>query len=224
MNTKVLSILKDALREGVDVNLVVAERTLISHFAFYGMRKCFDECFLRGADPTIFTPEDPNDALVSAVAGIASAETSSRMVGFLLNHMKANELNLNEAVERACANCQFEVVRLLLRRNNSFADKVLPWGVHRGSRQLVEIALDFKADVSQPPTDGHYHIHVAAESQDSSILEKLLDAGADIEAKNKADETPFEVAVRFNSVSCVKLLIDRKCMFCTMHDALLLAI
>jgi len=220
---EVFPILKEALNEGVDVNLVVANRSLICYFALWGMIKCFEECFLLCADPTIVTSEFPSDALDSAVRGVASAATSLRMVMSLSNHVKFNEFDQNEAIARACDHCRFEVVSFLLRRNNAFADNVLWWGVHHGSRRLVEIALDFRADVNQIFRDDRYLIHRAAEFQDSSILEKLLDAGADIETKNMVNETPFEVAVRCNSVSCVKLLIDKKCEFCT-DDALLLAV
>ena len=97
---KVLPILKEALSEGVDVNLVVGYQSLICYFAYCGMLKCFEECFLRGADPTIITSEFPNDALVSAVHGFASAATGLGMVMSLLNHPKFNELNQKKAVER----------------------------------------------------------------------------------------------------------------------------
>jgi len=221
---EVFPTLKEALNEGVDVNLIVGDRSLICYFAFYGMIRCFEECFLVGADPTIVTSKFPRDALGSAVNWFASPATSLRMVMFLLNHVKVTHSHHKEALDLACDFGRFEIVRLFLRRNNSFGDNVLWWGVRRGSIKLVEIGLEFSPDVNELLEDGRYFIHRAAELEDSSILQKLLDAGADVEAKNKTtNETPFEAAVRWNSVNCVRLLIDRECKF-SYKDALLLAI
>ena len=64
---EVFPILKKTLSEGVDVNLVADGQTLICYFAVFGMLKCFEECFLLGADPTIVTPKYPSDALVSGL-------------------------------------------------------------------------------------------------------------------------------------------------------------
>lgn len=66
-------------------------------------------------------------------------------------------------------------------------------------------------DVNAKDDDGDTALHVAAERGDPDILSSLIDAGAEVNAKNKFDVTPLYVAVsaRHSEKDVVRILIEK---------------
>lgn len=77
-------------------------------------------------------------------------------------------------------------------------------------RAAIELLLPHGADVNQVTgVGGMTPLHMAARRGTSSIAEALLDAGADIEAKDKKGETPLRRAVNCGQEPMVRLLLSR---------------
>ena len=210
---RILPILEEALSEGVDVNFRFQGNPLLHTFAINGYLRCFKECAVQGADPAIECYGFPgSDALYCAVNNpINTEKIALRMVNILLNHRKADELNSSFAVCVAVSKGFDEVVKKLLERWSKLAFVVFGYAVVVGNQNLLKLALDrYKVDVNGSIFEGSY-IHVAAESGTPEICELLLDKGANIEARNRNEETPFLVAARYGNIDCMKLLIDRGC-------------
>lgn len=57
--------------------------------------------------------------------------------------------------------------------------------------------------------DGNTPLHLAARSDATAVMEKLLESGADINMPNAAGETPLHLAVRNQHFSAISLLVER---------------
>ncbi|MEW6155980.1 MAG: ankyrin repeat domain-containing protein [Verrucomicrobiota bacterium] len=80
----------------------------------------------------------------------------------------------------------------------------------QGHVAVMESLLAFKADPNARDRTGRTPLHDAAASTDRrAALEILLKHGAEIEAKNSADETPLFVAATADRIGTVALLIAK---------------
>ena len=214
-DAKVLPLLQEAFREGVDKNLTVTFHhgwPLLCIFGFAGMLRCFEECLLVGSDPTIRTKTD-NNVLDCAIDGSRNSPAMvSRMVMLLLNHPKVDSLDATTSVKLAATKNLKEVTERILEKWPRLANTLLMYCVMMGSTQFVELALKKGATVNiWAGVRGCSCLHLAAQSGSVEICKVLLDHGANIEITNGSGDTPFFVALRLGHVDCVKLLIDRGC-------------
>jgi ankyrin repeat protein len=63
------------------------------------------------------------------------------------------------------------------------------------AERAVTVLLEAKADVNQPDADGNTALHRAIYHRNSTVIAKLLEAGADMMAKNKSGQTPFQMCL-----------------------------
>ena len=83
-------------------------------------------------------------------------------------------------------------------------------GREEDGRAAVELLIAHGANVNQVTgVGGMTPLHMSARRGTTSIAEALLDAGADIEARDKNGETPLRRAVNCGQERMVELLLDR---------------
>ena len=83
-------------------------------------------------------------------------------------------------------------------------------GREEEGRAAVELLIQHGADVNQVTgVGGMTPLHMSARRGTTRIAEALLDAGADIEAKDKGEETPLRRAVNCGQERMVCLLLSR---------------
>jgi len=83
-------------------------------------------------------------------------------------------------------------------------------GREEEGRAAIELLIEHGADVNQVTgVGGMTPLHMSARRGTTRIAEALLDAGADIEAKDKDGETPLRRAVNCGQERTVRLLLSR---------------
>ena len=83
-------------------------------------------------------------------------------------------------------------------------------GHEEDGRAAIELLVRHGADVNQVTgVGGMTPLHMSARRGTTRIAEALLDAGADIEAKDKSGETPLRRAVNCGQEGMVRLLLCR---------------
>lgn len=82
--------------------------------------------------------------------------------------------------------------------------------VVQGSVPLAKILISKGANLEAPSEDrGARATHLAANFGELEMLNLLLDAGADIEARDQKGQTPLLLAAATNNTEVVKVLLDR---------------
>ena len=66
----------------------------------------------------------------------------------------------------------------------------------RHALQAAQAALEFGADIDHADHLGNVALHAAAERNYETVVKFLAEQGADLNVKNKADQTPLELATR----------------------------
>ena len=59
--------------------------------------------------------------------------------------------------------------------------------------------------------DGDRAVHHAAFGDESAVIQLLVNAGADLNARNKRRQTPLHIAVNKGHISVVKSLLELGC-------------
>src|SRR5262249_3984053 len=77
-------------------------------------------------------------------------------------------------------------------------------------REAIRLLINHGSDVNQVTgVGGMTPLHMAARRGTAEVAEALIDAGADIEAKDKNGETPLRRAVNCGQERLVRLLLNR---------------
>lgn len=74
----------------------------------------------------------------------------------------------------------------------------LPFACVRGMDACVRVLLRADADPNRPLWDGSTCLHMAADKENPTIIEMLLDAGAQIDAQDKKGNTPLLYACKWH--------------------------
>lgn len=109
----------------------------------------------------------------------------------------------------AAAKGRLELVLELVARHNAdvnVADiasgrTALHHAVRTGSRPIVELLLEFEADVNAVDFDGNTPLHTAVQYDMFEITKLLVDFGAECVQANKYFQTPLDLAVHYGSVN-----------------------
>ena len=110
------------------------------------------------------------------------------------------------AFQDACA--EEEQSQVLLRlREESKGLSTLAWLCFMGDEQSVRFVLDEGLPVNLRLRDGRQALHVAASRAPATIVEVLLERGADIDSPGPGGATPLHLAVQSGNGSAVRALL-----------------
>ena len=211
---KIFPILREALDEEVDPNIEFESKEFpLCLFAHFGMIKCFEECIMRGADPTKYSNSADSDILYGNALSCAlnPRNVSSTL---LLEHPKADRLRFESRFLTALEYGFIKVVEKIVRKRPNIAPAVLRKAMYQGNEEMVEFIFahcgdSLKQELKQEILDEYLLDAVRINS--TKLCKLFLDKGANVEATNKNGETPFLVATKHASIDCMKLLIERHC-------------
>ncbi len=172
--------------------------------------------------------------------GMASALQYNK--GEVLIYLLDNGAAVKNYIKEAAGKSSEKVIRKFIEKGANPTDGVF-LAVKRNRLQIVKVLIDAKADVSGglvmheavnnwdktmielllahdgntgylTPRKSFTFLHRAADKKGKHEIVKLfIDAGADVDARNKFDETPLHLAVRKRgkeNIQTVQLLIDAK--------------
>ena len=228
-DTAIIDVLKTAFDSGLNANSKMEPdgTLLLNLFASHAMVKCFEECLLHGADPTLkksteLSPTgtlfrigggEEDDALSSALNPLNPSASVMRMVSLLLSHTKSNSLGYFAAIRKVITTACFSgVLHKILEKNPNWAKFAVVQAMKRGNATFAILAIDhYIFDRSKMDQVVRENFHQSATFPSSQLCAFFISKGANIEAADKMGETPFLIAVRSKSVNCMNLLIERGC-------------
>lgn len=148
---------------------------------------------------------------------IAAQNGNSKVINYLLSK-KINLQSVDKfgvsALGYAIGNEQIKVAQELIEKGISLDSacsedqkNILICAIEVNSTSLVQMIISKnKKLIHMQDKAGNTPLHIAAETSTSSILEILIKAGADLKAKNKKGETPYDLAKQMNLQENIKLL------------------
>jgi ankyrin repeat protein len=86
----------------------------------------------------------------------------------------------------------------------------LLWAANKGHKDVVQVLLDYKADVNATDGDGHSALHYAVFNDHLDVAVLLLANKADVKAKTSVGETPLHVAAGSGHKDMAELLLTNK--------------
>ncbi|KAK0619041.1 ankyrin repeat-containing domain protein, partial [Immersiella caudata] len=109
-----------------------------------------------------------------------------------------------------------ELMTKLLLKHNAKVDLCdrwsrrtpLRWAVLYGHTRIVQILVEYGADINSRCKDGETPLMQAVKREDASVVWFLVDKRADMNVQNKDGATALHLAVRHGSKSIVWLLIE----------------
>ena len=138
--------------------------------------------------------------------------------------------NYPSPLQTACFYGLFDIAKLLIE-NDADMDLVEPFGYSilfmaagfarhgRGNLDLVNLLVEHGADVSQKNAEGHTILHsVASLTFDLVIMDAIIAAGADIEARSDTNETPLHIAIREGNCKFVDFYLRNNASITAVND------
>jgi ankyrin repeat protein len=206
--TKSKKIIKDALIEDEASPILV-------YTASGSCENSVRILLVHDADPDVRSKRDLPLTPLSAAAAAGNAAICSLLLD---NNADYEGMEGDRPIVYAIASQAIDVVRLLLKKgaNASSALKVddtlttpLMIAANLGREALVELLLEYGADVNAVSLSGKTALHSAADSGSAGVMKLLLDAGADFTKATYKDRwTPLHAS--FESPACIRLLLDGK--------------
>ena len=125
---------------------------------------------------------------------------------------------VNDCFTNQCSNLETITLNNLLQ--NSKADMTYSYmddarvsqAIREGNISYVKEYIKKYKDVNLPLTNDDYSnrmIHIASESKNTDILSMLIALKANINIKNKLNETPIHFAVRNNNIDTIDMLLSQ---------------
>ena len=125
---------------------------------------------------------------------------------------------VNDCFTNQCSNLETITLNNLLQ--NSKADMTYSYiddarvsqAIREGNISYVKEYIKKYKDVNLPLTNDDYSnrmIHIASESKSTDILSMLIALKANINIKNKLNETPIHFAVRNNNIDTIDMLLSQ---------------
>ena len=86
-----------------------------------------------------------------------------------------------------------------------------PDGRYGSTIDLIKILLDLDPAVNEKDADGNTPLHLALQNDGTSceLISLLINNGADLEATNKAGDTPLMCAATYDNIPALNLLIEK---------------
>jgi hypothetical protein len=94
----------------------------------------------------------------------------------------------------------------ILNLTNQFGVTPLHYACYFGSRRVIDLLLDYKAEVNIKDNDGNTPLHYAINSGCHRTIKKLLIRGARKDIKNLEDKTAYNLAIDTNQPELAKLV------------------
>jgi ankyrin repeat protein len=95
--------------------------------------------------------------------------------------------------------------------DSEFRRTALHWAVMGGHDEVVQLLLAHSADMNAAePSQGKTPLFDAVVTGHSAIMERLIDAGAHVDARDMRGDTPLIVAVRQDSIEMAGILLKAK--------------
>lgn len=119
---------------------------------------------------------------------------------------------MTKALERAACNGFVEVTKCLLQQGVKNFGDALNLSVQSGHCLVVDLLLNYGADVNAIGHKGSTPLQLAVTNRDEKMVRLLLDKGADVKAKSRNDLMPILHYVVFGSIDnghkIIKILLD----------------
>ncbi|MHC4264877.1 MAG: ankyrin repeat domain-containing protein [Planctomycetota bacterium] len=96
----------------------------------------------------------------------------------------------------------------LVKSTTKWGDTPLHWAIRAGRKPVVDVLLEYGANITAVNNFGNTCLHVAAEYNHPELVELMLRNGVDIQAKNKDGETPLHVAALGCNNEAIRTLIE----------------
>tara|TARA_Y100001935_G_C17311760_1_gene517124 strand:- start:11274 stop:11963 length:690 start_codon:yes stop_codon:yes gene_type:complete len=107
------------------------------------------------------------------------------------------------------------VILLLISSCSRLEEPTVSWylAIERGDLEQVERHIHWNTNINEPFENGNFPIHEAASKGRIILLKILLKNGAEIDAINKNELTPLEVAILAGRTQAAELLISSNSKF-----------
>eukprot|EP00742_Colponemidia_sp_Colp-10_P020412 GILJ01023782.1.p1 GENE.GILJ01023782.1~~GILJ01023782.1.p1 ORF type:complete len:390 (+),score=55.13 GILJ01023782.1:35-1171(+) len=158
----------------------------------------------------------------STALPFAAAEGKSESVRTLI--YEGADVNAAEAQQgwhtplhiAALNDCNVSMAILLvhgarINARNRFGCTALHFASHKGNKKGVQLLVDSGSDVNTVEGDGRTAVHDAIWMEvagDVRVIEDLLDAGSDLEARNEKRYTPLHLAAHFGNRAAIPILYN----------------
>ena len=120
-----------------------------------------------------------------------------------------DDQELNEALVDAARYGEMnEVHDFLTRGARADAGDGLLYAAANGHEEIVQVLLEFGADVNKANVQGSTALHWACLNGHVSIVQLLIDKGGNASACNQAGRTPLDEAMHNNREECVKVIME----------------
>ena len=120
-----------------------------------------------------------------------------------------DDQELNEALVDAARYGEMDEVRDFLTRGaRADAGDGLLYAAANGHEEIVQVLLEFGADVNKANVQGSTALHWACLNGHVSIVQLLIDKGGNASACNQAGRTPLDEAMHNNREECVKVIME----------------
>lgn len=152
---------------------------------------------------------------------LAARSKDPMLVELLLDNkadIAATDEDGETALHFAVANDNFKTLKMLLdkRRDNIAVinakdedeETILHSAIKRGNKEIVDLLLKNKADISATDKRGRTALHLAAKDADLDLVKLLIENYANMEVTDSAGETVLHSAVRGGNLSVIKLLLN----------------
>ena len=115
----------------------------------------------------------------------------------------------------ACENGNFAKAKMLVkagasvRATDNERETCLTLAAHHGHKETVRYLVGLpEVEVNHEGLNKHTALHSALLKAHSDVVQVLIDAGADIEAKDQIGYSPVHLACRSGTLAIVKMLVD----------------